>query len=151
MNTLQHVLCQLLIEHYSKFGLRVKILPQRFFSIGQQYHRKKNFMRGLLYETLQPRPFVFHWSWTAGKSEKLAYSKETGMWYLRSECSAVTSRKINSNSNYLIDCCIVPVQGNTTENRGNVGTRVSATMRKSHSYLLLPEELPKWATDTQDS
>jgi hypothetical protein len=68
----QHVLCQLLIEHYSKHGLRVKILPHSLFSIGQQYHRKKEFMRGLVYDRLNPRPYVFHWSWTAGKHEKLA-------------------------------------------------------------------------------
>jgi hypothetical protein len=32
----QHVLCQLLTEHYSKTGLSVHILPHRLFSIGQQ-------------------------------------------------------------------------------------------------------------------
>ena len=32
----QHVLCQLLVEHYSKTGLSVHILPHRLFSIGQQ-------------------------------------------------------------------------------------------------------------------
>jgi len=30
------VLCQLLVEHYSKTGLSVHILPHRLFSIGQQ-------------------------------------------------------------------------------------------------------------------
>lgn len=67
----QHVLCMLLAEHASRTGLRVDVLPQRLFAIGQQYHRKRAFMRALVKDVAEPRPFLFHWSWTAGKHEKL--------------------------------------------------------------------------------
>lgn len=37
----------------------------------KRYHRKKGFMRSLVTDSSDPRPYVFHWSWTAGKHEKL--------------------------------------------------------------------------------
>lgn len=104
----QHVLCQLLVEHYTKTGLNVQILPHRFFSIGQQYHRKKDFMDHLMTNTLDPYPYMFHWSWTAGKSEKLKYSLETGMWYLKSQCNEKAIRSHKDDAEYLESCCMMP-------------------------------------------
>ena len=121
----QHVLCQLLMDHYSKTGLSVYILPHRLFSIGQQYHRKKDFMRSLVENTADPRPFVFHWSWTAGKHEKLKYSVETGMWYLNPQCNEKSIRGHLDDPDYLVGCCKAGID--------------------KHPYLLLPDALPEWA------
>lgn len=132
-------MAQLLVEHYSKTGLAVHILPHRLFSIGQQYHRKKDFMRGLVSNTINPRPFVFHWSWTAGKHEKLAYSKETGMWYLRDTmCDERAIRSQVSDAAYLLGCCAAPPSTDAVAEKGTPG---------GHPYLLLPAALPAWATD----
>lgn len=135
--TLPMRVAQLLVEHYSKTGLSVHILPHRLFSIGQQYHRKKDFMRGLVENTLDPRPYLFHWSWTAGKHEKLAYSKETGMWYLRDACDEAAIRGQVDDASYLLDCCAPP----PLMDEAFKGTKAG------HPYLQLPSTLPAWATD----
>ena len=120
----QHALCMILIEHHSRFGLKVKILEQHPFAIGQLYHRQKPFMREIWYGTRQP--YVFHWSWTEGKVEKLKYSRETGMWYLNGECTDKTLQEKSSNEAYLRGCCIL----------GDGG--------RPHPYLLKPKEDPPW-------
>jgi hypothetical protein len=120
----QHALCMILIEHHSRFGLKVKILEQHPFAIGQLYHRQKPFMREIWYGTRQP--YVFHWSWTEGKVEKLKYSRETGMWYLKGECTDKTLQEKSSNEAYLRGCCIL----------GDGG--------RPHPYLLKPKEDPPW-------
>lgn len=76
----QHVVDMLLIEMVSRMGLHVEILPQRLFAIGQAYHHDPAFMEGMRNET--HLPYVFHWSWTSGKDEKLKFARETGMWLL---------------------------------------------------------------------
>ncbi len=124
------MLCQLLVEHYGKTGLSVDILPHRLFSIGLQYHRKRAFMRSLLADTAAPRPVLFHWSWTAGKAEKLKFNLETGMWYLRAQCDEGAIRARAADREFLAGCCAAPVPG-------------------AHPYLLLPAALPAWATDTE--
>ena len=131
---------QLLVEHYSKTGLSVHILPHRLFSIGQQYHRKKDFMRGLVDNTLDPRPYVFHWSWTAGKHEKLAYSKETGMWYLQDKCDEAAIRNQVDDASYLLGCCAAAPSA--------ISNKADITGAKAdHPFLILPNTLPSWATD----
>ena len=120
----QHALCMILIEHHSRFGLKVKILEQYTFSIGQLYHRQKPFMRDIWYG--KRHPFVFHWSWTEGKVEKLKYSRETGMWYLKKECTDKSLQAKSSDEDYLNGCCIL----------GDGGS--------PHPYLLKPKEDPPW-------
>ena len=69
----QHVVDMLLIEMVSRMGLHVEILPQRLFAIGQAYHHDPAFMEGMRNET--HLPYVFHWSWTSGKDEKLKFAR----------------------------------------------------------------------------
>mmetsp|Transcript_66857 Transcript_66857/g.151041 ORF Transcript_66857/g.151041 Transcript_66857/m.151041 type:complete len:151 (-) Transcript_66857:61-513(-) len=126
---------QLLVEHYSKTGLGVDILPHRLFSIGQQYHRRRDFMRGLVWDSLAPRPYVFHWSWTAGKGEKLKYSLETGTWYLGPQCGERSIRAHAGDPAFLGGCCLAPDEDQT-------GRKVA----KPHPFLVLPNPLPEWAT-----
>jgi hypothetical protein len=65
-------------------------------------------MLALKENTLDPFPYVFHWSWTAGKTEKLKYSVETGMWYLQPECKEKQIRSNQNNADYLNECCLLP-------------------------------------------
>jgi len=98
-------------------------------------------MRGLLDNTLDPRPYVFHWSWTAGKHEKLAYSKETGMWYLQETCDEAAIRSQVDDATYLVGCCAAaPVVINN-----NADTAAAA--KAEHPFLIIPNTLPSWATD----
>ena len=62
------------------------MLPQRLFAIGQQYHHDPAFMAAI--SDGSHLPYVFHWSWTSGKAEKLQFARETGMWLVRDECAA---------------------------------------------------------------
>ena len=84
-------------------------------------------MRDMLFE--RAHPFLFHWSWTEGKHEKLRYSKETGTWYLLPACNEKFIRGHLTNSSVLNACCDL---GRLEE----------------HSFLLLPETLPAWAHGT---
>eukprot|EP00622_Pseudochattonella_farcimen_P006532 FR742355.1.p1 GENE.FR742355.1~~FR742355.1.p1 ORF type:complete len:275 (+),score=24.41 FR742355.1:109-825(+) len=118
----QHALNMLLIDHHSRFGTGVKILDQELFSIGQQYHRKKEFMRELVED--KRRPYLFHWSWTAGKTEKIKYSLETGMWYLRDTCTEASIKKNAGSSSFLNECCRAP--------------------NPNHSYLNTLPATPEW-------
>ena len=167
----QHVLDMLLVEHYTKSGLDVKILPQVDFAIGQLYHRRKDFMSELFRGNLRPYVsvvlgfnlcgfvhidvarfllscsprYVFHWSWTAGKHEKLKYSKETGMWYLASHCKEADIRRNIDNAGFLKGCC--RRDGKT----GSPGMLRPAQNRQEtnleHDFLLLPTTPPPWLTD----
>lgn len=66
-------------------------------------------MLGLKENTMKPFPYIFHWSWTAGKSEKLKYSIETGMWYLKSKCNEKAIRShLKDDIEYLDTCCRMP-------------------------------------------
>ena len=71
-------------------------------------------MQNLKLNELNPPPYMFHWSWTAGKSEKLSYSKEMGMWYLKDTCTEKNIRKNNENTEYINECCLMPT-GEATE------------------------------------
>uniref|UniRef100_A0A7S2RSG6 Nucleotide-diphospho-sugar transferase domain-containing protein n=1 Tax=Rhizochromulina marina TaxID=1034831 RepID=A0A7S2RSG6_9STRA len=143
----QHVLDMLLVEHYSRSGLSVQILSQLDFSIGQTYHRRKYFMRELLQD--QRRPYLFHWSWTAGKHEKIKYSLETGMWYLHGVCTEARLREHRNNVTFLHGCCISTDAGvelqSLRRSQSSHHENYTSFVKYPHPFLLPPQELPAWA------
>ena len=52
------------------------ILLSKLTSILTSVLQQLEFMRELVED--KRRPYLFHWSWTAGKTEKIKYSLETG-------------------------------------------------------------------------
>jgi len=80
----QDVLIQLMTEHASLFGLKVKVLDDEDFPTGFHYHRRKDLMKSIMKgETV---PYVYHSSWTANKVDKLKYLKQMGLWHVEEKC-----------------------------------------------------------------
>ena len=69
------------------------------------FHRRKEFVRELVHDTHVYNPYLFHWSWTAGKVEKLKYSRETGTWYLKDRCDEKAINSNAGNPSFLKGCC----------------------------------------------
>jgi len=87
----QQVLAQLLSEHSSLFGLRVKVHERNTpeFPGGFHYHRRKNFMRDIV-QGKQTDTYIFHMSWTENKDNKLKYFQQLGEWYVKDSCIGKT-------------------------------------------------------------
>lgn len=106
----QQALVQLLTEHSSLFGLRVKVFHRDTdeFPGGFQYHRRKDFMKKLIKGEVQSE--IFHMSWTTNKENKLKFFQQMGEWYLNDKCLGQTKQQILSDSMgaSLIDGCCLP-------------------------------------------
>lgn len=106
----QHVLSQLLQEHASLFGLRVKTLHDTLFPTGYAYQMRKDYMKGLISGDQQP--YVFHMSWTQNKTDKIRYYQQMGEWFVVETCMESTAEQIRANrslteqaSGHLISSC----------------------------------------------
>jgi hypothetical protein len=74
-NNHQQVLIQIMTEHASVFGLRVKVIDRETASFpgGFQYHRRGQLMKQIVRGEVVPE--FFHMSWTLNKKDK-----EWGRW-----------------------------------------------------------------------
>ena len=90
----QQVLIQLLANHASLFGLKVKVLSRDMeeFPGGWHYHRQKDLMRGIMSEKIVPE--IFHMSWTKNKDNKLKFYQQMGQWYVNDSCIGATRDQI---------------------------------------------------------
>eukprot|EP00588_Corethron_pennatum_P024988 CAMPEP_0194333788 /NCGR_PEP_ID=MMETSP0171-20130528/63946_1 /TAXON_ID=218684 /ORGANISM="Corethron pennatum, Strain L29A3" /LENGTH=621 /DNA_ID=CAMNT_0039096165 /DNA_START=31 /DNA_END=1896 /DNA_ORIENTATION=- len=80
----QAVLIQIMADHASLFGLRVKVLDDKEFPSGYHYHRNKDLMKNIM--TGKSVPYVYHMSWTKNKTDKLKYLKQMGLWHVEEKC-----------------------------------------------------------------
>eukprot|EP00577_Skeletonema_sp_RCC1716_P013473 CAMPEP_0113403216 /NCGR_PEP_ID=MMETSP0013_2-20120614/17704_1 /TAXON_ID=2843 ORGANISM="Skeletonema costatum, Strain 1716" /NCGR_SAMPLE_ID=MMETSP0013_2 /ASSEMBLY_ACC=CAM_ASM_000158 /LENGTH=416 /DNA_ID=CAMNT_0000288669 /DNA_START=358 /DNA_END=1605 /DNA_ORIENTATION=+ /assembly_acc=CAM_ASM_000158 len=82
----QQVLIQLLSEHNSLSGLRVKVLSRddSEFPSGYHYNMRKDYMKQMVRG--DKTPYMFHMCWTLNRDDKVAYMKQMGMWYLKDNC-----------------------------------------------------------------
>jgi hypothetical protein len=110
----QAALVQLLNEHISYFGLKVKVLNRDMdeFPGGWHYHKKnKSFMMSVVKEEVSP--IIFHMSWTKNKDNKVKYFQQMGQWYVNDMCIAHTKGDIMGNHDMkegdsLVEpCCLV--------------------------------------------
>ena len=88
--THQAALNDLISEFASWKGLRVKSYERdsalgRLFPGGVHYHRKKDFMKGMMEKKVE-QPYIFHMSWTHNKDNKRLFFQQMGEWYLKPEC-----------------------------------------------------------------
>jgi len=84
----QQTLLELLSEHISYHGLRVKVFDghdTNYFPTGGQFHLKKGFMKSLINGELND-VYLFHMNWTHDKKEKLAFLKQMGEWFVNDKC-----------------------------------------------------------------
>jgi Nucleotide-diphospho-sugar transferase len=98
----QHALSQLLNEHISWTGLRVKVHPTGFdnpFPGGFEFNRRHGYMKDLLGNNeTQQDPYIFHMCWTESKVYKKKFLQQIRHWYLR---DGHESGSCNG-----LDCCI---------------------------------------------
>ena len=83
----QQVMVQLLQEHSSQFGLKVKVFDKdetEYFPCGWQFYRRKDFMKSMLKG--KSSAYIYHSSWTANKVDKLKFLKQLGEWYVHDKC-----------------------------------------------------------------
>ena len=83
----QQVLNQLLLEHSSQFGLKVKVLDRHNYNQfpgGWHFNFDHSTMHRIISGELQP--YIFHMFFTDGKETKVKFLKQFGEWYVQDEC-----------------------------------------------------------------
>ena len=83
----QQVLIQLLNEHSSLFGLRVKVFDKAqtdMFPGGFHYHQAWEAMRAII--AGRSNAYILHMSWTENKVNKLLFFRQMGEWYVKDQC-----------------------------------------------------------------
>lgn len=88
----QQTLLEILSEHISYHGLRVKVFDGRdtaYFPTGGHFHLLKGFMKSFLAGELTD-VFMFHMNWTKNKREKLDFMKQMGLWFVQKTCDMGT-------------------------------------------------------------
>lgn len=83
----QQVLVQLLNEHSSMFGLKVKVFDATLtdmFPGGIHYHQDWNTMKKIISGT--SNAYLLHMSWTENKMNKVLFFRQLGEWYVQDIC-----------------------------------------------------------------
>mmetsp|Transcript_18189 Transcript_18189/g.41162 ORF Transcript_18189/g.41162 Transcript_18189/m.41162 type:complete len:631 (-) Transcript_18189:2729-4621(-) len=101
----QQILIQLLAEHNSLSGLRVKVLSRDNdeFPSGFHYHMRKDFMKKLI--SGKTEPYIFHMCWTLNKDDKLKYMSQMGFWYVHDSCFPNKKASEISGDSMIGHCC----------------------------------------------
>ena len=107
----QQALIQVMTEHVSLFGLRVKVLDRQMdeFPGGWHYHkRNKTYMKRVMKG--EASPIMFHMSWTKNKDNKIKFFQQLGEWYTEDKCVQHTRGDIlndNKSAKMLFEpCCL---------------------------------------------
>ena len=109
----QQVLVQLLNEHSSLFGLKVKVFDSvqtDMFPGGYHYHQQWDTMHTIM--SGKSNAYIFHMSWTENKVNKVLFFRQMGEWYVHDECisddvsNLIDADKVQDGS--LVDqCCSI--------------------------------------------
>lgn len=109
----QHVLIQLLLEHSSMFGLKVKVFDKfetDMFPGGFHYHQHWDTMRSIV--NGESNAYLIHMSWTENKVNKLLFLRQMGDWYVEDQCiendvTKLVDGGIVSDGSLIGQCCSV--------------------------------------------
>ncbi|KAL7493576.1 hypothetical protein ACHAWT_004447 [Skeletonema menzelii] len=83
----QQVLVQLLLEHSSFFGTKVKVFDKvetDIFPGGFHYHQDWDVMHDIV--SGKSNAYLLHMSWTENKENKLKFFRQMGEWYVQDQC-----------------------------------------------------------------
>ena len=83
----QQVLVQLLNEHASMFGTKIKVfdkLQTDMFPGGFHYHQDWDTMHKIIEGS--SNAYILHMSWTENKVNKLLFFRQMGEWYVNDKC-----------------------------------------------------------------
>ena len=108
----QQVLIQLLQEHSSLFGLKVKVFDKfetDYFPCGWTFFRRKDLMKSLLKG--ESNSYIYHASWTKNKDDKIKYLKQLGEWYVEDRCQKsldeIMGSELVDKGALASECCAV--------------------------------------------
>ena len=103
----QYQLNNLMAEHASTFGMKVKVLLKHEFPTGAVFHGDRDTMKAMVSGAIAP--FMLHMSWTVSKKDKLLYFKQMGEWFVEEKCVGGTANSIINSTDtrpgYLITPC----------------------------------------------
>eukprot|EP00985_Skeletonema_marinoi_P011509 scaffold5481_cov197-Skeletonema_marinoi.AAC.7 len=83
----QQVLVQILLEHSSFFGTKVKVFDKvetDMFPGGFHYHQDWDVMHDIV--SGKSNAYILHMSWTENKDNKLKFLRQMGEWYVQDQC-----------------------------------------------------------------
>lgn len=100
----QQALIQLITEHSSLYGLRVKTISDPVLLSGYHYHRDPIVMREVVKGTLNPPPLIMHMCWTHSKENKVIFMQQMGMWYVDDQCQGDALKAVFGET-VLQQCC----------------------------------------------
>lgn len=83
----QQVLVQILLEHSSLFGTKVKVFDKvetDMFPGGFHYHQDWDTMHNIV--SGKSNAYLLHMSWTENKENKLKFLRQMGEWYVQDQC-----------------------------------------------------------------
>ncbi len=86
----QQTLLEVLSEHVSLFGLRIKTFDADdtvFFPDGAHFHTKKVFMKDFIKGKFDKDLYIFHMNWNKNKKEKIDYMRQMGQWFVKETCA----------------------------------------------------------------
>ena len=105
-HTHQQVLTQLLLEHSSLFGLKVKVLDRHDYNQfpgGWHFNYDHSTMHQIISGELKPH--IFHMFWTDGKETKVKFLKQFGEWYVHDKCAEKSMEDNANNLPVSVHCC----------------------------------------------
>jgi Nucleotide-diphospho-sugar transferase len=143
----QFQLNQLMAEHASLYGLKVKVLRRDEFPTGAVYQRLIPEDEGLMKGILEGRttPFMFHMSWTSSKKDKLLYFRQMGEWYVQERCIGNNSTSILGSKRTRRESLIAPCCSAKPLISCHYGNMPSLSVCKNNHRIPLGDgELPYW-------
>jgi hypothetical protein len=130
----QQVLVQLLNEHSSLFGLKVKVFDATLtdmFPGGIHYHQDWDTMKKIISGT--SNAYLLHMSWTENKVNKVLFFRQLGEWYVQDKCIG------DSESSALIDGDTELDDGNLIEQCCSVEPIFSCHYKDKPSKIPCPD------------
>lgn len=93
-------------DYINARGLRIKVFgldepAGDLFPCGYHYHFRPDFMRSMI--AGEKNPFIFHYSFTRNKFEKIAYLHQMEEWTVDPKCYSVSSGILLNNTR---SCCL---------------------------------------------
>ena len=95
----QQTLVEVMSEHVSLWGLRVKVFDAddtNYFPCGGHYHLRPRFMKKIVKGELDDEVYMFHMNWNSNKTDKVAFMRQMGHWFVHDQCMDENKNKASS-------------------------------------------------------
>ena len=99
----QAVVCQFMLEHFSRTGLGIKILSQYDVPGGRIFQKEKPYMRQIVRQEVTP--YAFHMHWTFNSAHKKRNLLDLGYWSLKTQCDVPGLQVNMADATFVQGCC----------------------------------------------